>query len=100
MVRDSLLGKRISSTIHPLYNSDLYFSESEATRILTAVIDDSAKVEAMSPTKPSKNYDESKTSKAVTVEEDVYDRLSNFLDKRKASGNARPCGPHDMVPIY
>ena len=39
-------------------------------------------------------------NKDATVEEVIQTRLSNFFNKRKASGDARPCGPHDMLPIY
>lgn len=26
--------------------------------------------------------------------------LNRFLDKRRASGDARPCGPHHLAPLY
>ncbi|KAK1986490.1 hypothetical protein LZ30DRAFT_581938 [Colletotrichum cereale] len=26
--------------------------------------------------------------------------LGNFLEKRKASGDSRPCGPHHLAPVY
>ena len=26
--------------------------------------------------------------------------MENFFEKRRASGDARPCGPHDMGSIY
>ena len=39
-------------------------------------------------------------AKSLTVEQALHNRLANFLEKRRASGDARPCGPHDMVPIY
>ena len=39
-------------------------------------------------------------SKNVTVEKMIHHFLFDFFDKHKASGDARPCGPHDMVPIY
>lgn len=35
-----------------------------------------------------------------TVEQAIHERLAGFFDKRKASGDSRPCGPHDMAPIY
>lgn len=38
--------------------------------------------------------------KSMTIEEAIKNRLANFFDKRKASGDSRPCGPHDMAPIY
>jgi hypothetical protein len=36
----------------------------------------------------------------VTAEEAIKARLAGFLSKRKASGDARPCGPHDLAPVY
>jgi hypothetical protein len=36
----------------------------------------------------------------VTVEDAIRGCLENFFEKRRASGDARPCGPHDMSPIY
>lgn len=34
------------------------------------------------------------------MEEAIHERLVGFFDKRRASGDSRPCGPHDMAPIY
>ena len=89
--------RRISATTHELYISEPYFLDSEAKRICTAVIDvddviERGEEEAVDNT--------SVLSKDVTVEEMIHYFLSDFFDKRKASGDARPCGPHDMVPIY
>jgi hypothetical protein len=39
-------------------------------------------------------------TKTNTVEEAITSSLANFLEKRKASGDSCPCGPHDMAPIY
>jgi hypothetical protein len=36
----------------------------------------------------------------MTVEEAITSCLQNFFAKRRASGDARPCGPHDMARIY
>jgi hypothetical protein len=38
--------------------------------------------------------------KTLTIEEATTSCLQNFFAKRRASGDARPCGPHDMGPIY
>jgi hypothetical protein len=38
--------------------------------------------------------------RGITVEEAIKTRLAKFFEKRRASGDSRPCGPHDMVPIY
>lgn len=35
-----------------------------------------------------------------TIEEAIKIRLANFYDKRKASGDFRPCGSHDMVCLF
>ena len=39
-------------------------------------------------------------SETVTIEAAIQSSLQNFFEKRRASGDARPCGPHDMGPIY
>jgi hypothetical protein len=36
----------------------------------------------------------------ITIEEAIKSCLVNCFEKRRASGDARPCGPHDMGPIY
>lgn len=82
--------KRVSSTTHELYISEPYFTDAEATRIRTALVDD-----AQSASQFGAGFD-----KDVTVEEAIHSSLSDFFDKRNASGDARPCGPHDMVPVY
>ncbi|KAK7985367.1 hypothetical protein PG996_005391 [Apiospora saccharicola] len=35
-----------------------------------------------------------------SVETAIQKAMANFFEKRKASGDARPCGPHDLAPIY
>ena len=39
-------------------------------------------------------------AKTITIEEAIKSCLQNSFEKRRASGDARPCGPHDMGPIY
>ena len=97
---DPLSEKRISSTTHELYISEPYFTESEATRICTALIDDLAKAEVTNIQSASSPDDTSTFHEEITVEEAIHIKLTDFFDKRKASGDARPCGPHDMVPVY
>lgn len=36
----------------------------------------------------------------MTIENAIQSCLQSFFEKRRASGDARPCGPHDMGPIY
>lgn len=87
--------KRISSTTHELYISEPYFLDSEAARVRTALIDDAPAEAEGESGKPDDAF-----RKDVTVEEAIHNWLSDFFEKRKASGDARPCGPHDMVPAY
>ena len=101
VTRDPQSEKRLALTLHPLYMSEPYFSDDESTRILQTIIDSPTYYEATSPPNTSGDDDDGITlTKESTIEQAIYDRLTNFLDKRKASGDARPCGPHDLVPIY
>ena len=94
VAKDPLSEKRLSSTTNELYISAPYFSEDEAISIRTALIDNH----------DAENADHSDNDSAgegqLTVENAIHQRLTGFLDKRKASGDARPCGPHDMIPVY
>jgi hypothetical protein len=42
----------------------------------------------------------SATVQITTVEQAIQSSLQNFFQKRQASGDARPCGPLDLAPIY
>ena len=92
-VKDPLSEKRLSSTMNELYISEPYFRDVEASKIRTALI-----YEADVPDLFSNGI--SPEAQEVTIEQALHHKLENFLDKRKASGDSRPCGPHDMVPIY
>jgi hypothetical protein len=75
---------RTLSTTDELYISSPYFSEAEAAQTKSALIIDAENI----GDKPS------------TVEEFIKTQLETFFEKRRASGDARPCGPHDLAPIY
>ena len=92
-VKDLLSAKRLSSTMNELYISEPYFRDFEASKIRTALIDE-ADVAGLLSNGISPEAEE------VTIEQALHYKLENFLDKHKASGDSRPCGPHDMVPIY
>ena len=92
-VKDPLSEKRLSSTMNELYISEPYFRDLEASNIRTALID-KADVPGLL------GNDISPEAQEITIEQALHAKLENFLDKRKASGDSRPCGPHDMVPIY
>ncbi|KAI9684248.1 MAG: hypothetical protein M1822_005721 [Bathelium mastoideum] len=68
---------RTLCTTDELYISTPYFSPDEATRIKSAILDDGS-----------------------TIEQAITSSLTNFFEKRRASGDSRPCGPHDMAPVY
>ena len=92
-VKDRLSEKRLSSTMNELYISEPYFRDVDASKIRTALIN-----EADVPDLFSNGI--SPEAQGITIEQALHHKLENFLDKRKASGDSRPCGPHDMVPIY
>ena len=100
VARDPQSEKRLSLTLHPLYISEPYFSDTDSTRILQAIIDKPTSYEATNPPNTSGDNDSMTLTKEPTIEQAIYDRMTNFLDKRRASGDARPCGPHDLLPIY
>lgn len=74
--KDERSKRRMDKTIHPIYISSPYFTLEEAESIKTALV------------------------KSYTLETTIYESLRNFTDKRKASGDYRPCGPHDMLPTF
>ena len=97
---DPLAEKRLSSTTHELYISAPYFSESEATKIRATMIDSTVDVLETEDESASSTEAPSTSSPEMLLEEAIHNRLASFFDKRKASGDSRPCGPHDMLPVY
>ncbi|KAI4109167.1 MAG: hypothetical protein LQ339_001973 [Xanthoria mediterranea] len=85
--------KRLSVTTNELYISAPYFSEAEATQILSTLIETSTLSDENSVAHSPKIL-------IASIQDTIHQRLANFFDKRKASGDSRPCGPHDMLPIY
>ena len=119
VANDPSSERRICSTTNELYISKPYFTDWEAIRIRTAIVDgilddigeiiDAAtnitavaeeEEEEEGNTCVRKSDSTYTLTKDATVEEVIQSRLSNFFVKGKASGDARPCGPHDMLPIY
>ena len=120
IANDRAAEGRTLATTDELYISAPYFSPAEATLIKTTlvlppVLNEIPEFETLefgeaeetavgtSHTLPEEE-DASRqplvNPKSITVEEGIKGRLENFFEKRRASGDARPCGPHDMGPIY
>ncbi|THY82849.1 hypothetical protein D6C85_05099 [Aureobasidium pullulans] len=104
---DRTSESRTLATTDELYISAPYFTLSEAaliksTQILPPTLSELPEFEEL-------EYDETESetvgavpllSDPITIEEAIKGCLQNFFEKRRASGDARPCGPHDMGPIY
>lgn len=52
------------------------------------------------PNEVDESSKEVPTPETMSIEAAIKSCLQNFFEKRRASGDARPCGPHDMGPIY
>ncbi|KAG9665544.1 hypothetical protein KCU95_g18489, partial [Aureobasidium melanogenum] len=97
---------RTLATTDELYISAPYFTAEEAalvknTQIQAPTLTEVPEFEDLHEegiTEPRQI--EGVTSHTVTIEEAIKDCLRNFFEKRRASGDSRPCGPHDMGPIY
>jgi hypothetical protein len=104
---DRAAEARTLATTDELYISAPYFTPSEATLIKTTRI--SPPVLNETPEFEMVEYDDgdevqqnqaAPSGEPITIEEAIKACLQNFFEKRRASGDARPCGPHDMAPIY
>ena len=89
---------RLAMTTHPLYISPPYFTEPQAAQVLSTTLDPlNYPTDTSLTSLPPPQQHQPLNS---TIEEALHAHLSTFLDKRRASGDARPCGPHDMLPVY
>lgn len=95
-----LSEKRTSSTTNELYISAPYFTDSEAARIRTTLVDDDLTSEQTTVRTELSAKIAAAPRAAIFIESAIHRRMADFFDKRRASGDARPCGPHDMIPIY
>ncbi|KAI2472237.1 putative C6 transcription factor [Annulohypoxylon bovei var. microspora] len=102
---------RISLTLDPLYIGAPYFTPEEATRVKGAIVDTYTEFNEYIDGPYFAQNSEHKVDheeKAVvesqpqtqTIEEMLQAHFAAFLEKRKASGDARPYGPLDMAPLY
>ncbi|TGO68831.1 hypothetical protein BOTNAR_0019g00200 [Botryotinia narcissicola] len=102
---------RTQNTTDELYICGPYFMLEEASRIKGTIVSLPVLTEVpefeelefegdlkyhVSPDTP---VSEDETPKEMTVETVIKSCFQSFFEKRKASGDALPCGPHDMGPI-
>lgn len=103
---------RLERTLDELYISSPYFTTEEAGLLKGTLVEITQHIEddeeEAANTQPLAEVDISSNKepatdgerKFETVEEAIKTRLADFYDKRKASGDFRPCAPHDMLPVY
>ncbi|KAK6820946.1 C6 transcription factor [Apiospora arundinis] len=84
--KDASSQQRTLQTTDELYISSPYFTPEEAAMIKGATCD--------------LEEDDQLPKATTSVESAIQKAMANFFEKRKASGDARPCGPHDLAPIY
>lgn len=106
---DRAAESRTLATTDELYISAPYFTPEEATSIKTMQIlqpslSEMPEFEALDYEEPASEETSAKdcnsSSVFMTIEQAIKYCLRNFFEKRRASGDARPCGPHDLGPIY
>ena len=92
--------RRLLSTTHKLFIGAPYFSESDAVKMLTTRIQNTAEV-ATTEGQWTSGSQESllSSSEMTTVEEAINKEKANFFDKREASGKSRNCEAYRLVPI-
>ncbi|KAI4599513.1 hypothetical protein KJ359_001956 [Pestalotiopsis sp. 9143b] len=106
MTKDKAAEARTSTMTDAVYIGGPYFTPNEATRIKNAIIDhDMPAMEEPNDQADDEDGDSagqaaSERVQPTTVEDAIHARMARFHDKRRASGDARPCGPHDMAPLY
>ncbi|KFY18170.1 hypothetical protein V492_00105 [Pseudogymnoascus sp. VKM F-4246] len=107
---DRAAEARTLCTTDELYISAPYFTPEEAVLIKNTVVSppiltdipefETLKLEKDIDSEASGPAKREVERMASTVEAAITSCLRNFFAKRRASGDARPCGPHDMGPIY
>lgn len=105
ITKDPSSERRINSTTDEHYISGPYFDDGQARMVKAAIVD--ADLPKYDPTisgdTDGENADEALESRGLegqTLDEAIRTSLNRFIDKRRASGDARPCGPHHLAPLY
>ncbi|EQB53764.1 hypothetical protein CGLO_06507 [Colletotrichum gloeosporioides Cg-14] len=113
LAKDVNSATRLNSTTDEHYISEPYFEPEQAKLVKSAIVDvdfnnhldPKAEHEEPVTDEPQPNDREVCGSSASRVRGQTVDAairmiMDNFLKKRKSSGDARPCGPHDLAPVY
>ncbi|KAJ2972357.1 hypothetical protein NQ176_g7203 [Zarea fungicola] len=111
MTKNPTAVARLNSTTDEHYISLPYFTPEEGLLVRNAIIDtepDLYHVPSYGGFDHNDDDNDQADGKASTttslatkhVHEALSTILSTFLEKRRASGDARPCGPHHLAPLY
>ncbi|EJP66230.1 uncharacterized protein BBA_04723 [Beauveria bassiana ARSEF 2860] len=104
--KDANAARRINSTTHPHYISLPYFDQQQADAVKAAVVDTISAVEQEQEQGQGQEQEHLAVLASIPSQQGQrFDAalaafFQNFFDKRRASGDARPCGPHNLAPVY
>lgn len=96
VMKDPNSEKRINSTTNEYYLSGPYFDATQATTLKGVIID----IELGGLDEADADVIDHVTQQGQSFETAVRVLLSSFIDKRRASGDTRPYGPHHLAPMY
>ncbi|KAK2013023.1 hypothetical protein LZ32DRAFT_691547 [Colletotrichum eremochloae] len=107
---DPSCERRLNVTTDEHYISAPYFQEEEAALIKTALVDvildhrlDPSTTDYMDDLQATNvrlPVSFSSRVRGQSLDAAIRMMLGDFLEKRRASGDSRPCGPHHLAPIY
>ncbi|KAF1731259.1 hypothetical protein CRV24_009338 [Beauveria bassiana] len=102
--KDANAARRINSTTHPHYISLPYFDQQQADAVKAAIVDTISAVEQEQEQGQGQEHlavlANISSQQGQRFEAALGVFFQNFFDKRRASGDARPCGPHNLAPVY
>lgn len=95
--------RRINKTTDEHYISSPYFTHAEVDAIKAAKVD--LVIDAPMGFGETHTGEENTESNHEELEGASFDTalrklLERFIEKRRASGDSRPCGPHHLAPMY
>lgn len=113
VTKDQNAARRLNSTADEHYISEPYFDDDQAAAVKAALVD--IDLTERNPTAAATEYAQEDMGtggeeqgfalnpaslRGATFRSALEALLESFLDKRRASGDARPCGPHHLAPLY